>query len=946
MAETKQTMARTPVLRIETGMHTASIKRIGVDAANHYLVTASDDKTARVWELATRKLLRVLRPPLGAGNEGKLNAVALSPDGRTVAVGGWTGHEWDQTMSIYLFDRESGRLVQHITGLPSVITHLVYAPDGRWLAAMLGGQNGVRVYETSGYKLVGKDRDYGNASYGADFDAAGRLVTTCDDGYLRLYERASGGALRLKAKRKAAGGAQPSSVSFAPDNLSIAVGFDDSTKVAVLSGQDLSLRYAPDTSSVDNGSLSSVAWSADGQTLSAGGRYDKGGQCLIRQWADGGRGAYLEVAAASQTIFHILPLRNGGIIYGTGDPAFGVIGAAGQRALFTGPAIADYGALLNGFLLSASGDVVQFGYEVFGKSPARFAIPDRRLELVSNNAATLQPPLVTGLNVTDWEDSGTPKLNGQALVLDQYERSFSLAIAPDKTRFLLGTDWSLRLYDRSGKQLWRVAIPDVAWSVNISGDGKLAVAAFADGTIRWYRLTDGQELLAFFPHHDRERWVLWTPQGYYDAAPGAEALIGWHVNNGPEQAADFFPVGQFREVYYRPDVISRVLTTLDEGEALRVAESERGRVKASAPKPPKDTAAEVLKRLPPVIELLAPMDGMEVWAAELMAYYKVRAPSGEPVTRVKALVDGRPVEVETGVAIAADTPQQLRVTIPEHDCELAVLAENRFAASVPATARLKWRGRVTTASVIKPNLYLLAVGVSQYANADYNLGFAAKDARDFAGAMQRQQGLLYGRVEARVLEDARATRDEVADGLDWITQETTSKDVAMVFLAGHGVNDQLGRYFFWPHNVAADRLLRTGVSFSDIKSAVEAIAGKAVFFVDTCHAGNALGGQARAFDLNGFINELTSAENGAVVFAASTGRQHSLEHADWGNGAFTKALVEGVGGSADYEEKGKITITSLDLYLSARVKKLTGGKQTPTTTKPKTVPDFPIAVKQ
>src|SRR5438128_903912 len=127
-------------------MHTASIRRIGVDAANHYLVTTSDDKTARVWELATGRLLRVLRPPIGEGNEGKLYAVAISPDGHTVAVGGWTKAETG-AHNIYLFDRESGRLVRRIAGLPSDIKHLVYSPDGRWLAATLG-QNGIRVYET------------------------------------------------------------------------------------------------------------------------------------------------------------------------------------------------------------------------------------------------------------------------------------------------------------------------------------------------------------------------------------------------------------------------------------------------------------------------------------------------------------------------------------------------------------------------------------------------------------------------------------------------------------------------------------------------------------------------------------------------------------------------------------------------------------------------------
>lgn len=59
---------------------------------------------------------------------------------------------------------------------------------------------------------------------------------------------------------------------------------------------------------------------------------------------------------------------------------------------------------------------------------------------------------------------------------------------------------------------------------------------------------------------------------------------------------------------------------------------------------------------------------------------------------------------------------------------------------------------------------------------------------------------------------------------------------------------------------------------------------------------------------------------------------------------FTKAVVEGLNGGADYEKTGKITINMLDLYISERVKELTHGKQTPTTTKPQTVPDFPIAV--
>ncbi len=82
-----------------------------------------------------------------------------------------------------------------------------------------------------------------------------------------------------------------------------------------------------------------------------------------------------------------------------------------------------------------------------------------------------------------------------------------------------------------------------------------------------------------------------------------------------------------------------------------------------------------------------------------------------------------------------------------------------------------------------------------------------------------------------------------------------------------------------------------------------------------------------------------------MVFAASTGKQVAQERDEWGNGAFTKALLEGIGGQADYGHTGKITVNMLDLYISERVKELTQGQQTPSTTKPQTIADFPVAVR-
>jgi WD40 repeat protein len=945
---------REPILRVETGMHTAVIRRIGVDAANRYLVTASDDKTVRVWELPSGRLLRIIRVPIGEGDEGKLFAVALSPDGNTIAAGGWTStdglHE-----NIYLFDRASGRLIKRVSGLPNVVLHLAYSPDGRYLAATLGGQNGLRIYQTASYAPAGEDSDYGDQSYGADFDRTDRLATTSFDGFIRLYAppgEGTGGRLRLLAKQSAAEGKHPYSVSFSPDGSRLAIGFQDSTKVAVLSARDLALLYAPNTTGVNNGILSSVTWSADGRTLYAGGQaQDANRSFFIRAWSDGGRGNYRDIVAAADAIFHILPLRDGGIIYGAADPAFGAIDASGRRTLFTGATIADYRALLQGFLLSPDGTGVQFGYEPFGRSPARFSLAERKLDAAPTNGAGWRAPLneSASLRITDWEDTDTPKLNGTPLPLQQYERSFSVAIAPDASAFLLGTNFRLRLFDRNGKPLWPnpVAIPGVAWSVNISADSKLAVAAYADGTIRWYSMKDGKELLAFFPHKDRKRWVVWTPSGYYDASPGAEDLIGWHANNGRDAAADFFPIGQFRSTYYRPDVIAKVLQTGDEARALALANEEAGR---------RQQQTDVARMLPPVVEIVTPADSTAVSTTEVTVRFRVRSPSGEPVTNVRALVDGRPVSGarELSQQGSESDTRELRVTVPERDSQVSIIAENQFAASVPATIRLRWQASIANRPevfVIKPKLYILAIGVSRYANPKFKLNFADKDARDFVSAMMAQKSLLYRDVviyHDKAITNEEATKDEVLDGLDWIRKETTSNDVAMVFFSGHGLNDQNNYYYFAPYNIDPDRLLRTGVAFSDIKNTVSAIAGKALFFVDTCHSGNSLGLSTRKgpLDINLVINELSSAQNGAVVFSASTGGESSFEREEWNNGAFTKALVEGLNGSAAIGNTGRITYNMLNIYISERVKELTKGTQHPTMVSPQTVPDFPVAVRR
>ncbi len=98
-------------LRIEMGMHTSIISAIGVDAQNQFIVTGSQDKTVRLWDLSTGRLLKIFRPPIGEGPVGMIFAVAISPDGRTIACGGRTESGPGAPRSIYLFDQESGKII-------------------------------------------------------------------------------------------------------------------------------------------------------------------------------------------------------------------------------------------------------------------------------------------------------------------------------------------------------------------------------------------------------------------------------------------------------------------------------------------------------------------------------------------------------------------------------------------------------------------------------------------------------------------------------------------------------------------------------------------------------------------------------------------------------------------------------------------------------------------
>lgn len=950
-----------PRLRVETGQHIGSISGFGVGGGGKLLATGGSDRTARLWDISTGALLRTFRPPIGQADEGEIYSADVSEDGALVACGGVTGREWGgvRNASVYLFDTRTGALKQTFGALGKDIKCVKFSPDGKFLAITVNAGfsdlplSMLSVIRLSDGKTVLQPNISFKVSFAVDWDRSGRLAVASDSGHVILY---SPKFEMLTEKSLDDDKIYVQAIAFSPDGTKIAVSNKDGKKIEVLSATDLAKLYEPNTGDIADddktgvGKLMSVAWSPDGKFLYAGGSFVKidptdlnKGDSYIRRFADSGKGAFVDIAMGSRSFAAFETLPSGQIAYLSGTTGWGVLTAELKVVQELKAPLVTASVLPTSLRLSRDGKQVRFDYDAYGNEPALFSLSSQEL-LVQTPDSTVYfglsdftkpserdiAPFETGLKTNAFEMRGG-------------EETSCVASSPDKKLLLVGTNYRIVCFDTAGKMLWSLTAPDRVENIAISGDNLTAAALYKDGTIRLYRTQNGYNTVAFFPHADKKRWVLWTRSGYYAASTGGEDLLGWHLNKGLNSAAEFYPISRFREAFYRPDVIEKALASTTEELAV-VAANTNKKVKP---------LVAVEDQLPPSIAILSPDDGASLSSDSVTVRFQVSTPSGSPVTSVRALVDGRaPGKDLVRVLEAAGEERSLTVSIPRRDCTITLLAENKNAISSPASIRVSWKGAVAAsddAFVAKPKLYVLSIGVGKFASADLNpLDYPAKDARDFAAAMQTQNGGLYREVVVKTITDEQATRDEIVDGLDWLQKQTTSKDVAMLFLSGHGTNDSTGAYNFVPTNFDFEKLKRTGINFNDIKNTLEQIAGKAIFFVDSCHSGNVLGQKTRGagIDINRVVNELSSAENGVVVFTASTGKQVALEDPKWGNGAFTKAVVEGILGKADFNKTGRITINMLDLYISERVKELTGGKQTPTTTKPSTIPDFPLAIKK
>ena len=986
-----QRLSAEPVFVLNAPFHTGFVLHLAVTPDQRQVITAGLDKTIRIWDALTGQLLRRYFLPLRDAGDGRITALSLSPDGDRLAVaGGLFG--FGEGKAVVVVSLADGRILHSLSGFKQSPRTVSWSKNGGLLAVGMDGREGpsrIHVFETATWKLVFDDRDVIGRVDAIEFRRDGVFFATTNNGRIDsevfLYRPVETSYTRVA--RKSLGRKSAFRAAWATDETHLYVGGHSR-----LGGDDLSVLAWPDSGGQPPAAegFNVMRESPDGGRVYAAFRGGNAETGKLRRYDDWSLRAYDEIVVADGRVTDLAVLRGGQVVYVSQDGAVAAIGpdfkplwrhAAPTPWLRGAPQRMKLSADERWITLPLPSDAKD--------SEIAFNLYEPRFERPSNVAQTWREPLTArpGVQLRHWQGSFRGTVNGNDLPrIHGREMALSAAVHSSEPALLYGSSSGrLRKVSTEGKLIWARALAAEVTAVQLLEPAGLVVAASEDGFLRVIRWADGVTVMSYYLQPGERKWIAVSNGGYYESGVGAEDLAGWIVNRDASQMADFYPLSRFRERLLLPGVAKSSLEARDGTQGVERA--LEARAAATAGKRPdsgaridtmrqaqsaqraestlterRETAggdeAEALDdapafqplgpaadQLPPAIDVISPGLTATVSEPRLTLKLRLRTPDAAPVTAIATRVMSSGQVTRGLPATPVGAEPTLIVDLPPEDAMVQIVATNRWGSSVPVVVRVHYAGKSAASAQGKRVLHLLAIGVSDYDNPRYRLGLAAKDARDFGRLLEGQRGGLYDTVEATVLTDKAAGKAAVEKALADLRDKVGPRDTTFVFLAGHGINDEAGEYLYLPKEADLSRLRDTGISFRLLREILASLPGRTLLFVDTCHAGNALGNLRAGLsrDNTSAINGLASAENNIIVFASSTGAQESVEDATWGNGAFTKALVEGLRGSADFNKRGRVTYKQLDAYVADRVEELTRGRQTPVTPVLVTVPDFVLA---
>ena len=453
---------------------------------------------------------------------------------------------------------------------------------------------------------------------------------------------------------------------------------------------------------------------------------------------------------------------------------------------------------------------------------------------------------------------------------------YSVRFTPDGRRLVTGERDELVI-------VWDVATGQKVWTLPghtgaivseiISPDGRKLLTASRDGTARLWDLATGQEILTLSTDPTRKHWAVASANGLFDASGPGRQMLGLRL---PKTLAG--SLDEFFDEYYRPGLLAEVCQGQWPTPQKPLGRSKPPRLKIVSPK----------ARTTPTQEMTFTVDASD---------------QGGGVAPLVVEQNG----IRIGVPIRSQPGPDPRTARTSFTVALAP-GSNIIRAKAAGVDRT-WETATTDFELVLPRapehrtrMYVVAVGISSYAEKGLELGFPAQDVQTLAALLKRHSGKLYDRVDVIPVLDRDATRAIIVDTVRDVAELTRPQDTLVVLLSGQGalLGDQI---YFAPQDLKVDNdhlgeaLRARGVPVNDLAEALRgARALKRVLIMDTAASGarfsGALKGHAE-FALQSAVERLARS-NGIYPLAAFAPTARTGECKELGHGILSAALLAAV----------------------------------------------------